>query len=137
MKFLHLLLPVLAIFTAQSAGSQAVSLQAVSLQEMPTGEYYYSSTSAGRPQHVLLRKAGRTVIGIDLQAIEDPVCFRGWLEGDRIVNTTWLLPPYQPDARLRHTAGVMLDLATYQSLSDSPSDRDREALRSCMNFFWR
>ena len=137
MKFLPLLLPVLSILTVQSARSQAVSLQAVSLQERPTGEYYYESTGAGRPQHVLLRKAGRTVIGVDLQAIGDPVCFRGWLEGDRIVNATWLLPPYQPDARLRHTAGVMLDLASYRPVSDRASEPERDALRSCMNFFWR
>jgi len=132
MKFLPLLLPVMAILTVQSARSQVVSLQ-----EKPTGEYYYESTGSGRPQHVLLRKAGRTVIGVDLQAIGDPVCFRGWLEGDRIVNATWLLPPYQPDARLTHTEGVMLDLASYHPVSDRPSAPDREALRSCMNFFWR
>ena len=132
MKFLPLLLPVMAILTVQSARSQVVSLQ-----EKPTGEYYYESTGSGRPQHVLLRKAGRTVIGVDLQAIGDPVCFRGWLEGDRIVNATWLLPLYQPDARLTHTEGVMLDLASYHPVSDRPSAPDREALRSCMNFFWR
>ena len=132
MKFLPLLLPVMAILTVQSARSQVVSLQ-----EKPTGEYYYESTGSGRPQHVLLRKAGRTVIGVDLQAIGDPVCFRGWLEGDRIVNATWLLPLYQPDARLTHTEGVMLDLASYRLVSDRPSRSDQDALRSCMNFFWR
>ncbi|NEQ27193.1 MAG: hypothetical protein F6K28_50945 [Microcoleus sp. SIO2G3] len=114
-----------------------VLAQASSVEMLPTGEYYYESTGAGRPQYVLLRKAGRTVIGVDLQAIGEPVCFRGWLEGDAVVNATWMLPPYQPDSRLTHEDGVLLDLTSYRPATDTPSREERAALRSCIHFFWR
>ncbi|MBD2089706.1 hypothetical protein H6F67_07550 [Microcoleus sp. FACHB-1515] len=127
MQFVPPLLSLLPIVLAQTP----------TLETLPTGEYYYESTGAGRPQHVLLRKVGRTTIGVDLQAIGDPVCFRGWLDGNMIVNATWMLPPYQPDARLMHEDGVLLDLSAYRPAIDSPSAADQDALRSCMQFFWR
>lgn len=111
--------------------------QTPTLEMLPTGEYYYESSGAGRPQHVLLRKVGRTTIGVDLQTIGDPICFRGWLDGNAIVNATWMLPPYQPDSRLTREDGVFLDLTSYRPAIDTPSEADRAALRSCLQFFWR
>lgn len=126
MQFVHSLL-MLPIVLAQTP----------SLEMLPTGEYYYESSGAGRTSYVLLRKVGRTTIGVDLQAIGDPICFRGWLDGNAVVNATWMLPPYQPDARLMHEDGVLLDLSAYRPAIDSPRAIDRAALRSCMQFFWR
>lgn len=126
MQFVHPLLSLLPIVLAQPT-----------LEMLPTGEYYYESSGAGRTEHVLLRKVGRTTIGVNLQAIGEPVCFRGWLEGNAIVNATWMLPPYQPDARLIHEDGVLLDLTAYRPSGGSPSEDDRAALRSCIQFFWR
>lgn len=111
-----------------------VLAQTPSLEMLPTGEYYYESSGAGRTSHVLLRKVGRTTIGVDLQAIGDPICFRGWLDGNTVVNATWMLPPYQPDSRLRHEDGILLDLTAYRPAIDSPSETDRAALRSCLQF---
>lgn len=127
MLVLSPLLSAIAVFVAQST----------SFETLPRGEYYYVHLTTGRPQHVLLRKAGRTVIGVDLQPIGEPMCFRGWFDGDRVVNATWLRPPYQPDSRLTHETGTLLDLTGYQPATTPPSDRDQAALQSCMNFFWR
>lgn len=127
MQLIHSLLSLLPIALAQTSA----------LEMLPTGEYYYESAGTGRPQQVLLRKVGRTTIGVNLQAIGEPVCFRGWLEENAIVNATWMLPPYQPDSRLMHEDGVLLDLSAYRPAIDPPSAADRAALRSCIQFFWR
>jgi hypothetical protein len=124
--------------------------EANSLESLPPGTYYYEHPS--RSASVLLRKAGRSVIGLDSQ---EQACFRGFIEGDRIVNATRVDPPYQPDSRLEHRDGIMLNLAEYQRVEDSiaanapfaatiaprPSleehmrQVDRETLQTCIQFF--
>ncbi|NJL21623.1 MAG: hypothetical protein HC895_13685 [Leptolyngbyaceae cyanobacterium SM1_3_5] len=115
MQLIHSLLNLIPIVLAQIP----------TLEMLPMGEYYYERTGAGRPQHVLLRKVGRTTIGVDLQAIGEPICFRGWLDGNTVVNATWMLPPYQPDSRLMREDGVFLDLNTYRRRSTVRARRSR------------
>lgn len=124
--------------------------EAIALESLPPGEYYYENPSSFA--YVLLRKSGRTVIGLDAQG---RACFRGFIEGDHIVNATRVYPPYQPDSRLEHQDGIMLDLAQYQraespiaerdpagmtiaprpSLEDQMRQVDRATLETCLQFF--
>lgn len=141
MESLSLLISAIALFTTQltvqpTQTTAQTTTEAIPLERQPRGEYYYENTAAGRPRYLLLRHTSRTVIGIDMQPIGAPMCFRGWLEDDRVVNAIALRPPYQPDSRLSR-APVLLDLTDYQPATAEPSQADRAALRSCINFFWR
>ncbi|MBD3884145.1 hypothetical protein IFO70_20570 [Phormidium tenue FACHB-886] len=112
---------------------------AISLEQLPTGRYYYASPEASanlkRRSFVLLRKAGTTVIGFDHRSAAEPACFRGFIEGDRIINATRVLPPYQPDSPLH--SGETLDLTGYQPVEHDVSAQEAETLQTCINFFWR
>jgi hypothetical protein len=151
----------LALFIMASSTPSALSLES-----LPTGEYYYqlsdpvadqvSSQSAGQAtrdfaeqstgkspltssmsgQSVLLRKAGRTVIGVQLGSGSGNPCFRGFVQGNRIVNATRVFPPYNPAARSDFQP-EMFDLSEYSQVEAAVSEADRATLQTCMQFFWR
>lgn len=123
---------------------------AASLESLPTGQYYYVNSNAGsdagsnadaepaerrRQAYVLLRKAGTTVIGVDGRS-QTPTCFRGFIEGDRIIDATRVFPPYQPDSRW-DTQEELVNLSQYQAIEQPPSPEQAETLQTCIQFFWR
>lgn len=156
---------LVAAGVSQPAIAQSPPPQSLSLQNLPTGEYYYQRPSPpGRPSraYVLLRKVGRTVIGLDVR-LRERACFRGFIEDNRIVDATRVLPPYQPDSQWQYGEGVMLDLDAYQRIPISPDSsaadpvisnqalpyapishegeaitpEDRATLQTCIELFWR
>jgi hypothetical protein len=108
-----------------------------SLENLPTGEYYYQklATENASSQSVWFRKAGRTVIGV-VHAESGNLCFRGFAEGNQIVNATRVFPPYDPASR-QDFQEEMLDLSQYSPVEEAGRDRDRTTLRTCIQFFWR
>jgi hypothetical protein len=125
------LLPIWATETSET----------LTLETLPTGQYYYQSVGAADARergYVLLRKAGKTVIGIDRRELSrrNP-CFRGFAEGDRITNATQVFPPYQPDSRLDFQAGEWMDLAQYQQSEPTLTVQQTAELQTCIEFFWR
>ena len=104
------------------------STSSLSLEEQSTGQYYYAG-------YILLRKAGHSAIGIDGRRSQ-LACFRGFVEGDRIVNATRVLPPYQPDSRWESETGMMVDLSRYQQVGQPDEDQLR-ALQKCVDVFSR
>jgi hypothetical protein len=109
-----------------------------SLEQLPTGLYYYSQSnqiSSKRPNFVFFRKSGSTIIGWDHRSTVAPACFRGFIEGNQVINATRVLAPYQPDSQLQQ--GQTIDLATYSATEDTVPDAATETLQTCMNFFWR
>lgn len=109
-----------------------------SLEDLPTGEYFYEeiNTSERAPsQSVLLRKAGRTVIGVQIRRNGNS-CFRGFAAGNQIVNATRVFPPYDPASR-QDFQEEMLDLSQYSQVEREVGERDRATLQTCIQFFWR
>ncbi|MBD1867537.1 hypothetical protein H6F88_31150 [Oculatella sp. FACHB-28] len=127
---LSLLVPVLTVPLMSNANP------ASSLENLPTGEYYYEAIHASETssRSILFRKAGRTVIGVQMGANRS--CFRGFAEGNRIVNATRVFPPYDPASR-QDFQEEMLDLSQYSPVERAGRDRDRATLRTCIQFFWR
>ena len=110
-----------------------------SLENLPTGEYYYEKirTREEAPsQSILLRKAGRTVIGVQIRSESGNPCFRGFAEENRIVNATRVFPPYDPASRSDFQE-EMLDLNQYSLVEREVSEGDRTTLQTCIQFFWR
>lgn len=110
-----------------------------SLENLPTGEYYYEKigTREGVPsQAILLRKAGRTVIGVQIRSASNNPCFRGFAENNRIVNATRVFPPYNPASRSDFRE-ELLDLDQYILVEREVSQGDRATLQTCIQFFWR
>jgi hypothetical protein len=102
------------------------------LEEQSTGQYYYAD---GEDRYLLLRKAGHTAIGVDGRRSQ-LLCFRGFVEGDRITNATRIFPPYAPDSRWDARDGTMVDLSRYQQVG-LPDDEREEALEKCLEVFAR
>ncbi|NJL40477.1 MAG: hypothetical protein HC840_25165 [Leptolyngbyaceae cyanobacterium RM2_2_4] len=108
-----------------------------SLEDLPTGEYYYQPSSSERAlgQFVWFRKAGRTVVGM-IRSESGNFCFRGFAEGNQIVNATRVFPPYDPASR-QDFQEEMLDLSRYSQVEPDGREGDRTLLQSCIQFFWR
>jgi hypothetical protein len=110
------------------------------LETLPTGQYYYvrkdtpPQTQAG---YVLLRKTGRTVIGVDGRIQAQPVCFRGFIAANQITHATRVYPPYQPDSRWEVDRDVMVELSTYEQVDRSPTAEQLKTLQTCIQYFWR
>jgi len=110
-----------------------------SLENLPTGQYYYENVAGGRVEqgYILLRKIGRTVVGIDGRSRTQSPCFRGFLEGDRIVDATRIYPPYHTDSRWDAHRGEMVDLGDYQRVNRAITDEQAETLITCLRIFSR
>lgn len=110
------------------------------LESLPAGQYYYvrknipPQTQAG---YVLLRKAGRTVIGVDGRIPNQPVCFRGFIHANQITHATRIYPPYQPDSRWEVNREVMVELSSFEPVDRLPSEEQLKTLQTCIQFFWR
>ena len=130
---------------SQSRSQQESQRTSLSLSEIPNGEHYYvghpSSELSDEPR-VLLSKWGRVVVGIStrLHLGRLPlgaVCFKGFVEGDKIMNATRVLPPYAPDSQWDYLPGEMLDLSQYEKVASSPAAEDTAALGICLEVFSR
>jgi hypothetical protein len=108
------------------------------LEDLPTGQYYYEvpTPTQAEPRFVLLRKAGRGVIGLDRRSTSN-ICFRGFLEGDRIVNAVRVFPPYHPDSKWDSRGGELMNLSRYQQVDRKITATEATALQTCLQFFSR
>ena len=110
------------------------------LANLPTGQYLYEEkniAATARSGYILVYKVGHTAIGIDGRSRLQSPCFRGFVEGNQIVNATRVFPPYRPDSRWESQRGEMVDLSHYQ-LSDRPISAEQvSTLRTCIQFFGR
>lgn len=116
------------------------ALEATLLENLPTGQYLYRDGGAdGAPRRgsILLRKIGHTVIGLDQRPRAGNACFRGFLEGDRILNATRIYPPYQPDSRWEQQPGTMVDLSQYRSVDAAVTHEQAAMLHTCLTVFSR
>jgi hypothetical protein len=110
------------------------------LESLPTGQYYYIRKNTPPQTHagyVLLRKAGRTVIGVDGRIPLQPVCFRGFIHANQIIHATRVYPPYQPDSRWEVNRDVMVELSSFEPVDRLPSPEQLKTLQTCIQFFWR
>ncbi|HEY9644007.1 MAG TPA: hypothetical protein V6C57_26180 [Coleofasciculaceae cyanobacterium] len=109
------------------------------LEDLPTGQYYYEvpdSSARAERRYVLLRKAGHGVIGLDRRSTSN-ICFRGFLDGDRILNAVQIFPPYHPDSKWASQDGELMDLSRYQRVDREITDEKTVALQTCLQFFSR
>ncbi len=110
------------------------------LEELPTGNYYYeelASSQRGRRQYVLLRKAGRVVVGIEVGPKSGNACFKGFVEQNSVVTATRIFPPYAPDSRWEHQRGEAINLNRYRRTDWTGTDSDKAALLKCLQLFSR
>lgn len=108
----------------------------VTLEEQATGRYLYAGIDAPE-QYILLRKAGHSVIGVDGRRSQK-VCFRGFLDGDRIINAMRVFPPYAPDSRWESSrSGELVNLSHYLQLDQLPTEEQADSLKPCLEFFSR
>lgn len=123
--------------TSHLASHLGAAASQTSLEQLPTGLYYYSQPDASpkRPDFVLFRKSGSAIIGWDHRSVTAPACFRGFLDGNQIVHATRVFAPYQPDSQLQQDETI--DLTTYEASQPSLSDSTADTLQTCINFFWR
>jgi hypothetical protein len=111
----------------------------IQLEDLPTGQYYYevpTSLTQAEPRFVLLRKAGRGIIGLDRRSTSN-ICFRGFLEGDRIINAVRVFPPYHPDSKWDAREGELMNLSRYQQVDRKITTAEATALQTCLQFFSR
>lgn len=130
--------------SAASSADPTIRESAPDLASLPTGRYYFapaeqsseqSSASRKRSSFILFRKSGRTIIGWDHRSVSGPACFRGFIEGEQVVNATRVLAPYQPDSALQQ--GETIDLSGYESTAHEISAVEAQTLQTCVGFFWR
>lgn len=127
----------LVLSLAVTTNSSGPSL---SLEDLPPGEYYYEGSYSSEmrgSQYVLLRKVGKTVIGLEVQSRSRNPCFRGFAEENRIIDATRLFPPYHPDSKWEFQQGEALNLNRYHRVEQVGTTGDRETLQTCIGVFWR
>jgi hypothetical protein len=108
----------------------------LTLEEQSTGQYFYAAIDA-HEQYILVRKAGHSVIGVDGRRSQK-ICFRGFLDGNRIVNAMRVFPPYAPDSRWESSrSGEFINLSHYLQLDQSPTEDQAASLKPCLEFFSR
>ncbi|MEM8504886.1 MAG: hypothetical protein AAF716_17235, partial [Cyanobacteria bacterium P01_D01_bin.1] len=74
--------------TGHSEPPSLLASFATSVSDIPSGEHYFlgpSSAGPFDPPYVLLRKWGNVVVGIDTRPGSNAVCFKGFIEGNKIV----------------------------------------------------
>lgn len=114
--------------------------QSLPLLTLPNGEYYYSSPSSSEgfdSPYILLHKWGRIAVGIDARLPTNVACFKGFVDDNRIVDTTVVWPPYAPDAQWQYQPGEMVDLSGYERMIDAATAADTAALDVCLEVFSR
>jgi hypothetical protein len=110
--------------------------RSVTLEEQSTGQYFYAALDAPE-QYLLMRKVGHSVIGVDGRRSQK-ICFRGFLDGDRIVNAMRIFPPYAPDSRWESSrSGELVNLSQYVQLDQLPTEEQAASLKPCLEFFSR
>lgn len=112
------------------------------LLELPDGEYRYlgeASSEFWDQPYVLLQKWGRIVIGVDADLPSEVACFKGFIEGNSIIDATRVLPPYTPDAEWEYQSGEMLNLDQYDRVTEpvAMTDGDTSNLEICLEVFAR
>lgn len=120
--------------------SQWVYGQNEPFSALPNGEYYYlgpPSSELFDSPYIVLHKWGRIVIGIDARSPHQLICFKGFVEENRIIDTTTVLPPYTPDAQWDYQPGEMLSLSQYTRVAYTSTEADREILETCIEVFAR
>jgi hypothetical protein len=127
-----------------SALLTCVSAQSIPLEELPRGEYYYeqieavvlSNGSQGTAPRsfLVLGKVGRTVVGMEA-GLRSASCFKGFVQGNQIVDMTRIFPPYDPASAWNFQTGVAIDLDDYQRVERTLSERDRNTFQTCIEFF--
>ncbi|NEQ26964.1 MAG: hypothetical protein F6K28_49695 [Microcoleus sp. SIO2G3] len=116
------------------------SSELTSLEDLPPGEYYYEGSYSPQMkgnQYVLLRKSGKTVVGLEVRSRSRNPCFRGFADENRIVNATRVFPPYHPDSKWEFQQGEALNMNQYHRVDQAGTTSDRETLQTCLQVFWR
>ena len=119
---------------------QLAHSQEVPLSGSPNGEYFFRgspSSELSGESYLLLRKWGRIVVGMDARLPLEIACFKGFIEDNKIVDATRVLPPYTPDADWAYQPGEMLDLDSYERSTEPSIEVDREMLEVCLQVFSR
>lgn len=120
---------------------------AQSFADLPTGTYRYSTPNSER----LIRKSGSVVIGIEVMSGRDgeifqgnrasPIlnCFRGQAQGDRLIHTTQVSPPYSPASDWQSNQVIAIEPAAVRLATDdlAPTTTEQSALEECIQAFWR
>jgi hypothetical protein len=127
-----------------SALLTCVSAESIPLEELPRGEYYYERVEAvilsnepqgaTQPAFLILGKVGRTVVGMEV-GLRSASCFKGFVQGNQIVDMTRIFPPYDPASVWNFQPGVAIDLDDYQRVERTLSERDRHTFQTCIEFF--
>lgn len=127
-----------------------------SFADLPTGTYRYSTPDNER----LIRKSGSVVIGIEVMSDRDGVseamperaiafqgnrnspvlnCFRGQAQGDRLIHTTQVSPPYSPASDWQSNQVIAIEPAAVRLATDdlAPTATEQSALEECIQAFWR
>jgi hypothetical protein len=121
---------------AIASTAMLLTQRSVTLEEQSAGQYFYAAIDAPE-QFILVRKAGHSVIGVDGRRSQK-ICFRGFLDGDRIVNAMRIFPPYTPDSRWESSrSGELVNLSHYLQLDQLPTEEQAAALKPCLEFFSR
>jgi hypothetical protein len=121
---------------AIASTAMLLTQRSVTLEEQSTGQYFYAAIDAPE-QYLLMRKAGHSVIGVDGRRSQK-ICFRGFLDGDRIVNAMRIFPPYAPDSRWESSrSGELVNLSQYVQLDQLPTEEQATSLKPCLEFFSR
>ena len=120
------------------AFTECIQAQLPSVASLPTGNYYYEQTASevSSQHNLFFRKSGFTVIGVEIRARNEMLCFRGITKDNGIVNVTHLLPPYHSASEFE-SIEEEFDLTNYQSSDRFISDSEQEALRNCIHALWR
>ncbi|EDX86409.1 hypothetical protein S7335_4113 [Synechococcus sp. PCC 7335] len=120
--------------------SQPVQNLALVLSELPDGEHYYAEPTSSElidERSLVLEKWGRIVIGVDTISSSKMACFKGFVDGDAIVDATRVLPPYTPNAEWTYQPGEMISLSDYDRRIEAIAATDRTALDICLEVFAR
>ncbi|HHP7243378.1 MAG TPA: hypothetical protein ACFE0H_01695 [Elainellaceae cyanobacterium] len=133
------------LITRALVRGSAVEPDATGLESLLNGDYVYeaiapSSTvplSEVASHQILLRKAGHVAIGMQTNFLSQHLCFKGFIEGNQLVDTTRVLPPYTPDAQWHYDQGNWLDLDDYHRRQQAVSPEDRAAFETCLLVFSR
>jgi hypothetical protein len=120
---------------AIASTAMLLTQRSVTLEEQSTGQYLYTAIDAPE-QYILVRKAVHSIIGVDSRRSQK-ICFRGFLDGDRIVNAMRVFPPYAPDSRWESRSGELVNLSHYLQLDQPPTEEQTNSLKPCLEFFSR
>ena len=117
--------------------AECIQAHPLSVASLPTGNYYYEpiSAEASSKHSLFFRKSGFTIIGVEIQARNKLLCFRGIAKENEIVNVIRLFTEHSGENEF--IKGKNIDLAIYQDTNRAVSDSEQEALRNCIHALWR